>query len=380
MAIAVTAIEIISLEENLRSIKLRIRCTNGESSYFRCRLDPFTYKNLEKIFIPELLKKKIEGIQCVFPLNKSTEDGKEFIIWKTYGQETVFSFWCSPQFQLLLNQLRTTPRTQKLLDPIMDIYPGLYIPIIIKPVLTVLLTIVLIGVNPSPMMDSHQEVTGVISYDLEVYVMEQSSVSIHPELNHSLELQLEPGSIIYGVNSNQIALTFDDGPSPYTMQILDILNEQNVKATFFFLGQQLEHYPEAVAATIAQGSVVAWHSYSHSNLPGKPRLEQEQEILSRSPILDTFDYQVTLFRPPYGNYDQTTKEILEEHGMTMVLWNRDPKDWRATSSDEVINKVFDTDPSGGIYVLHETQATVNALPSIIEELKSRDLQFVTLVR
>ena len=175
-------------------------------------------------------------------------------------------------------------------------------------------------------------------------------------------------------------MTFDDGPSPYTSQILDILNQHDVKATFFFLGQQLEHYPEAAAETMAQGSIVAWHSYSHSNLPGKPRWEQEQEILSWSTILDTTDYQANLFRPPYGNYDQTTKEILEEHGMTMVLWNRDPKDWKATSSDEVINKVLDIDPSGGIYVLHETQTTLNALPSIIEELKSRDLQFVTLVR
>ena len=74
MASAVTAIEIISLEENLRLMKLRIRCTNGESNYFRCKLDPFTYKNLAKIVIPELLAKKIEGIN-VSPANKSIREG-----------------------------------------------------------------------------------------------------------------------------------------------------------------------------------------------------------------------------------------------------------------------------------------------------------------
>ncbi len=379
---SIPSMQIVALfEEQSCFMDIKVKNAGGNPRCLRCELDPITYENLKEVASPELLSLGAEGLECSLSLSSCPEPGKEHVIWNTYGKQSTFTFQCSTEFQVLLNNLRNDSG----IEDIVGLAPGYEIktkspsPSIlgIRSVLIALCCFIFILITPGAFGDGQGDATG--SYEHEMKVMENVALPVSTfDPEDGIDNQLEAGSIIFSVKSGEVALTFDDGPSPNTMRILDILRQHEIKATFFFIGKQVEQYPEAVAKVINQGSVVGWHSKSHVNMNNLSKLVQEQEILSCIEASSSPDHKITLFRPPYGSYNKHTKEILAAHGMTMVLWNKDPKDWKAPNPDEIIRYVFSTDPSRSIYDLHETQVTVNALPVIIKELKSRGFKFVTL--
>lgn len=165
-----------------------------------------------------------------------------------------------------------------------------------------------------------------------------------------------------------VYLTFDDGPGPFTSQVLDILRRTDSTATFFQLGMNRLGYEEVVSAVTRQGSNIGNHTYSHVNLTEVSAREVESQI-ARGP-------EAKCFRPPYGASNPDVQEAISKAGLREVLWDVDSEDWTQPGV-EVLRQVG-ADPrikDQAILLMHDggdsRQQTVVALPSIIEQLQAR---------
>jgi peptidoglycan-N-acetylglucosamine deacetylase len=176
-----------------------------------------------------------------------------------------------------------------------------------------------------------------------------------------------------------VALTFDDGPSQFTSDIVDILSGYGIGGTFFNVGTNVNKYPEQVKYVADHGFSIGTHSMTHANLAASSMAKQEQELLQSSAAIQAITGdEVVLFRPPFGAMNDTTKSIVGDQGKKIVLWNNDTRDWESRNAAKILDHIKTTDVSGSIILLHETQATVDALPAIIMYLLEQDLQIVTL--
>ncbi|RPF53982.1 polysaccharide deacetylase family protein [Aquisalibacillus elongatus] len=181
----------------------------------------------------------------------------------------------------------------------------------------------------------------------------------------------------YSLPEGYVALTFDDGPSVFTKDIAGVLADYGVAGTFFFVGQHVEKYPEAAAFAEDLGHVIGSHSHSHDNLNQlTPKLLQNDMLEALTGLEGLVGRQVELFRPPFGAINQDVQEVIQQHDLKTVMWNRDPRDWKANNETDIINYFKSVDPSGGIYILHENKHTLNALPEILDYLESQGLQVV----
>lgn len=184
---------------------------------------------------------------------------------------------------------------------------------------------------------------------------------------------------IYSVGKGNVAITIDDGPTKYTGELLKVLKEQNTHVTFFFIGQNAAAYPQSVTEAVYEGHEVGYHSDTHPHMSQMTYDAQENEFNSGLNKLIKFDKQlVTLFRPPYGAYNNDTKLVTEEHHMQMVLWNEDPKDWATTDPSKVVKSVLDQVKSGSIIVMHDHPSTIAAIPEIIKGIRRKGYTLVTV--
>jgi peptidoglycan/xylan/chitin deacetylase (PgdA/CDA1 family) len=184
---------------------------------------------------------------------------------------------------------------------------------------------------------------------------------------------------VYEVAPGEVALTFDDGPSPYTDEIVHVLNEYHVHGSFFFVGNRIARWPEAVEDAVASGDLVGNHSKDHANLVHLSPAKQLAEVNDCTQAIERVDKTpVTLFRPPYGAFNKETLTVLKQDHFALALWNRDTKDWAAHSPEEIAHAVLTDHPSGGVFDLHDTQMTLQALPAIIQGLLNQHLKLVVL--
>ena len=187
----------------------------------------------------------------------------------------------------------------------------------------------------------------------------------------------EVDDVAYSLPEGYVALTFDDGPSVYTKQIVDLLNEYDAPATFFFVGDHVNKYTDEVVYTSEQGHLIASHTNSHKNITKLSGAALDREIFDSIQQLEELTGEtINLFRPPYGAISSNNKLLLSENNIKTVMWNRDPRDWEARSKDDILNYFFDVDPSGGIYILHENKYTLEALPEILAYLNELGLDIV----
>ncbi|MBY9077931.1 polysaccharide deacetylase family protein [Paenibacillus sp. HN-1] len=181
----------------------------------------------------------------------------------------------------------------------------------------------------------------------------------------------------FGLPKGYVALTFDDGPSPYTKKIVDILINRNVAATFLFIGQNVEHNRGAVAYASEHGMAIGNHSWDHSSKLTKVSLAAQTTNLAKtSKLLESVTHTpVTLFRPPYGLINKSLISSAKGQQMKVLMWNRDPEDWNADKKEDILKYFHKVTASGGVYVLHEDRLTVEALPEIIGYLKEKNMKF-----
>ncbi len=181
----------------------------------------------------------------------------------------------------------------------------------------------------------------------------------------------------------RVAITFDDGPSFLsTKQILAILKEKDVRATFFVIGKNVQRYPELARAIIADGNVIANHSYDHSRFLAfisNRKLDTELDLTEKS-IFDATGLHAILFRAPYGYASSDMYKELIRKGYTVVRWSVDPTDWSIRrSAPDIVKIVLKEARPNGIILLHEGHPhTIKALPEIIDALRNNGYQFVTV--
>lgn len=175
-----------------------------------------------------------------------------------------------------------------------------------------------------------------------------------------------------------IALTFDDGPSPLTTpQLLKTLRQEAVPATFFALGSQAKCYPKLIKEENDLGNEVASHTWDHKNLVTLSPQDEKQEIESANHLINKLTgKQVSLFRPPYGSYNDT---VLAQTNLSAVNWTVDTNDWRYRTSEPVVANALTYAHDGAIILMHDIhQWSVEAVPQIIQKLKAQGYTFVTV--
>jgi len=189
-----------------------------------------------------------------------------------------------------------------------------------------------------------------------------------------------------------VALTFDDGPyGTSTKQILDILKAKNVHATFFVLGMNVAKYPDEVRREIADGHLVGNHGYNH--LQTYPTMSSSTFALdllrTEEAIVSSTGAHPTWYRPPYGALSATMRQVLHDQGFRIALWNVDPEDWNyeKSSSTAIIRNVESHVRPDAIILMHDGRDThinyprdntIRALPIIIDDLRARGYEFVTV--
>jgi len=179
-----------------------------------------------------------------------------------------------------------------------------------------------------------------------------------------------------------IAFTFDDGPSAFTPQILSVLQQDGVHATFFCVGQQVQASPGLVRETSQAGDVIGNHTWSHPNLtllaPSQIRWQLSR---TSAAIQRATGVSPTLFRPPYGAINATVRETAEQLGLRPVLWSVDSLDWERPGVTTLVSNVLKNAKSGSIVLMHDgggdRSETVQALPHISSGLRQHGFVFVT---
>ena len=188
-------------------------------------------------------------------------------------------------------------------------------------------------------------------------------------------------------NEKQIALTFDDGPDgKYTPEILDVLKEYNVKATFFLLGQNMEYNPEMTRRIVDEGHTAGNHSYSHPDFRylNVEDAIQKQVLKTQQVFEDILGFRPVFFRPPYGAVTDEQISVLAEEGMIVIEWSIDTFDWSETqnSPERILNRIKRHHHGGAVILMHsaggDRSNTVAALPEIIEFLQTEGYELVTI--
>lgn len=202
-------------------------------------------------------------------------------------------------------------------------------------------------------------------------------------------LTMQPASaaeVVYSwrTNDKNIALTFDDGPHPvYTPEILDILEEYGVKATFFTIGQNVEWYNDVFQMEYAAGHEIGNHTYSHLNLRKLPYKAVCREIeRAENLVYESVEYRTRLLRPPEGAFGNDLCKAAAELDYTVICWSVDTLDWAHTPSDKIAENVLSSVKGGDIILFHDYIAsdspTPEALRMIIPALLEEGYNFVTV--
>ncbi len=174
-----------------------------------------------------------------------------------------------------------------------------------------------------------------------------------------------------------VALTFDDGPSKYTKDIINTLKANNVNATFFVLGNKVEIYKDIISESIKNGNEIGNHSYNHKWLSKLSTNELLDQINKTQDILkSTVNYTPTCFRPTYGSVNNRIRKNID---LSITLWTVDTKDWKIKNADRIVEKALKNIEDGDIILMHDIfERSSEALKKLIPKLKEQGYQFVTI--
>jgi peptidoglycan/xylan/chitin deacetylase (PgdA/CDA1 family) len=182
--------------------------------------------------------------------------------------------------------------------------------------------------------------------------------------------------VVYG-DKPMVALTFDDGPSKYTEQILDVFNEYDQKATFFINGEDVPDHKNAIIRQHDEGFLTANHTQNHKTLTKLSK----KDILEQISLTDDIVYELCgvrtkYLRPPGGAADEKVKSTVN---MPLINWSVDTKDWSHDNADKTIREVKKSTNDGSIVLMHDRmKSTAEAVKTIVPELIGRGYQLVTI--
>ncbi len=174
-----------------------------------------------------------------------------------------------------------------------------------------------------------------------------------------------------------VALTFDDGPGQYTDKLLDCLEENGAKATFYMLGQNVEKYPDIVKRMHDLGMELSNHTYDHKDLTKLTQSQITEEIEKTNTLIENAAGVLPdTLRPPGGSYNEAVQNLA---GMPIVKWSIDTKDWKTKSEDQTYQCVMDSVQDGSIVLMHDIhQWSVDAALRLIPDLMEEGYKLVTV--
>jgi uncharacterized repeat protein (TIGR02543 family) len=184
------------------------------------------------------------------------------------------------------------------------------------------------------------------------------------------------------VSAPKIALTFDDGPSSDTNRILDILNENNSKATFFLLGSLISsntNYAQIAKRALSKGCEVLGHSWKHDQFQDFTEEELEQDLQkTNNALFEVLGIHTDKYRTPYGQITDTIKKVSKKLGLSIIMWTFDPRDFESLNADVVYNDIMTNAHEGAIILCHELPSTAEAMERVIPALVARGYRLVTI--
>jgi peptidoglycan/xylan/chitin deacetylase (PgdA/CDA1 family) len=180
----------------------------------------------------------------------------------------------------------------------------------------------------------------------------------------------------------RVALTFDDGPGPYTREVLAELQSLHARATFFLIGRNVKESPDMVRELRAAGMVVGNHTWTHAAMAKLSLAKQRSQIERTQDIIQAaIGQRPRFFRPPTWSWNRTTARVVAEEGMLGVLFSIDTQDWTLPGVTAIVRSALRA-RDGQVIALHDAggdrEQTVQALPLIIKGLRAQGLELVTL--
>lgn len=174
-----------------------------------------------------------------------------------------------------------------------------------------------------------------------------------------------------------IALTFDDGPGEYTEELINCLVENNAKATFFMLGQNVEAYPEIAKKVSDAGMELGNHSYSHPDLVTIGSEAAAQQVSNTDAALKSATgFEATVMRPPGGSFNDSVKAAIDH---PLIIWSIDTRDWATKSEDQTYQVVMDNAQDGSVVLMHDIHEwSVKAAIRMIPDLIAKGFKLVTV--
>ena len=178
-----------------------------------------------------------------------------------------------------------------------------------------------------------------------------------------------------------VALTFDDGPSPFTPAILAVLRRHHVPATFCMLGDEAQRYPTLARRVVRDGHQVCNHSRDHRDMAQLPTKRARHEVVvAERQIRDAAGVAPTIFRFPYGSADREARQVIRGYGMRALDWDVDPRDWTRPEASTITARIVHGVQHRSVVLLHDGGGdrghTVAALDATIRSLRQRGYRFV----
>jgi peptidoglycan-N-acetylglucosamine deacetylase len=196
-------------------------------------------------------------------------------------------------------------------------------------------------------------------------------------------LSYTPYIRIAGAQHKELALTFDDGPGPYTPQVVSILKREGVGATFFEVGVGLQYFHAGTSEIVSAGYPIGDHTLDHAAMSQLSPAGQRAQLLKQASLIAQYGAPFPrLFRPPYGLWDNKTLGVLKKYRMLMVMWTVDTEDYRLPGIASIVHTAVSGARPGAIILMHDAggnrSETVAALPQIIRALRARGYKLVTV--
>ncbi len=173
-----------------------------------------------------------------------------------------------------------------------------------------------------------------------------------------------------------VALTYDDGPSDNTYDLLDKLEAAQAPATFFYIGNQIENYSDTIKRATKDGIVIGNHTWTHPYLTQLSAAGQAKEVDRTSEEIQLAGGpKVTLLRPPFGDFDSATKDL----GYPLIMWDVDTLDWSTHSGTQSLETIQEQVQPGSIILMHDFETSSTAeTPIIVKWLRSKGYTLVTV--
>lgn len=189
--------------------------------------------------------------------------------------------------------------------------------------------------------------------------------------------KIEATTKIIDPNQKSVALTFDDGPSVYTDDLLNILKKYDASGTFFVIGNKVEIYSDTMRRMIQEGNEIGNHSYNHKWLTKVSDQEFLNQINQTQQIVkEVTGFTPRLMRPTYGAVNQSLRKRSK---LKIVMWDVDTRDWESHNIEHILKKTVQSTKDGSIILMHDTKKqTITILDKLLKELKKEGYQFVTV--